>query len=227
MKRQAPGAALFELGRVFDGSEFASMALVMTGSKSGGNWAERAKIFDFYDLKGVLEALADALGMNVRCTADQAAPSWLHPGQCAKVKLGPMKGFIGALHPALAKGLEARESVYVLELQGLASDALVKTARFIEISSLPHVERDLSCMVDIGFEAVTLLDAINKGGFGHSELNLKDMYMGPPLPEGKKSLTVTLTYLASGQTLTDEEVNRRHEALSQMLQSSLSLEIRG
>jgi phenylalanyl-tRNA synthetase beta subunit len=80
--------------------------------------------------------------------------------------------------------------------------------------------------VDEGFEAGKLLELLRKEGFGPGQLRLKDRFLGKPLPEGKMSLTVSLTYLPGESTLTDEEVNRRHEALSAKLKASLPLEIR-
>jgi phenylalanyl-tRNA synthetase beta chain len=126
----------------------------------------------------------------------------------------------------LAAALDAKGAVFVLELEGWDKEPFGKPKRFQAYSSLPFVERDLSCLADEAFEAQALLELLRKEGFGPGCLRLKDVYRGAPLPEGKKSLTVALTYLAQDATLTDEAVNERHKALESKLASSLPLEIR-
>jgi phenylalanyl-tRNA synthetase beta chain len=227
LKRKAPGAALFEMGRLFEGAkEQASLALAIAGQNRQGNWAAKPRDYDFYDLKGMLEGLASQLGFGLKVSAEAGAPAYLHPGQSARFHLGPMAGWMGALHPGLAKALDARHPVFVLELQGWASQALSRPRKYKAFSLLPQVERDLSCVVDSGFEAGKLLELVKKEGFAEGQVTLKDKYQGAPLPEGKKSLTLALTYLPQDKTLTDEEVNQKHAALSAKLKSSLPLEIR-
>ncbi len=232
LKRQAAGAAFFELGRVFsskDGaiSERSALAVALLGMDGEGNWACKGREYDFYDLRGLAEGLAAQLGFSLKLSAEAQPPAWLHPGQAARVQLGPLKGLMGALHPSLAKSLDCRVPAMLLELEGFSREALDKPPRFSAFSSLPFVERDLSCLVDQGFEAGTLLEALRKeGGFSASQIRLKDAYQGAPLPQGKKSLTVAVTYLAGEKTLTDAEVNERHAGLLAALKSRLPVEIR-
>jgi phenylalanyl-tRNA synthetase beta chain len=227
LRHQAPGLALYELGRVFpEAGESASLALVLAGQPSEGNWAVQAKPYDFFDLRGVAEGLGQALGYALRVHTEAQPPSWLHPGQAARIQLGPMSGWMGALHPALARKLDARHGIFVMELEGWEAEGLSRLKRFQAFSLLPHVERDLSCLVDHSFEAGRLLEAIRKEGFGGQQLRLKDVFQGAPLPQGKKSLTVSLIYLPAEATLTDEDVNKRHAELSSKLKAALPLEIR-
>lgn len=227
MRHKAPGMALYELGRVFAGKhEPARAAVVLAGMKEGANWAAKPRAWDFYDLRAVAESLGQSLGFGLRIQADPKAPAWLHPGKSARVNLGPMAGWMGALHPALAKALDARTEIFALEFEGWAKEPLGRAKRYAEFSQLPRVERDLSCLVGADFEAGRLMDAIKKEGFSPEHFSLKDVFQGAPLPEGKKSLTVALVYTAEGQSLTDDEVNKRHAALSDKLKSSLALEIR-
>jgi len=227
MKHQANGLALYELGRVFSPSkESSQLGMLLSGKRGDGSWAEKSRPYDFYDLKGILEGLADSLGQTLKLRSELAGPSWLHPGQCAKLQFGPVSGWMGALHPALAKALDARHGIFVAELEGWASDSLGRARHFQGFSLLPHVERDLSCLVNSDFEAGKLLEAIRREGFSNRQLVLKDVFEGPPLPTGKKSLTVSLTYFAGEQTLTDDEVNKRHSELCDKLKANVALEIR-
>jgi phenylalanyl-tRNA synthetase beta chain len=90
---------------------------------------------------------------------------------------------------------------------------------------VPAVERDLSCLMDSGLEAGKILDFIkNEGGLGLAKV--LDRFEGPPLPAGRKSLTFRVVYSAEGRSLTDAEVNQRHEELLKRLETALPLEVR-
>ncbi len=169
------------------------------------------------------EALASGLGSALRVSAAGAeAPSYLHPGQSARIQINAMSGWMGGLHPALCK-----EPTFVLELGPWDKKPMGSVPRYKPYSRLPFVERDLSCLVEKTFEAGTLLEALRKeGGFSAAQVALKDLFEGAPLPDGKKSLTVSLVYQSIGQTLTDEQVNLRHEELCAKLESILPMEIR-
>jgi phenylalanyl-tRNA synthetase beta chain len=232
LKRQAESAALFELGHVFEKAgkgekEAAHLAMVLAGQAVQAQWTAKPREADFYDLRGFAEGLALALRSSLRVSPEKDAPAYLHPVQSAKIFIGALNGWMGTLHPALAKDLGIKRTVLVLEMGGWAQQELLGIPRYKDFSRLPFVERDLSCLVDEGFQAGQLIETLKKeGGFQASQLRLKDVYQGGSLPQGKKSLTVSLIYKALENTLTDEEVNRKHEALCQALKSKLPLEIR-
>jgi phenylalanyl-tRNA synthetase beta chain len=232
IQRQASGVALFELGHVFEFGgkqigESASLGALLAGQAGDGHWSQKARPFDFYDLKGVAEALAEGLKSSLRNSQEKKPPSYLHPGQSARIYIGAVSGWMGAMHPALALDLGFKAPVYLLELAGWASKELLGVLRYKDFNRLPSVERDLSCLVDLGFQAGQLLETLKKeGGFSSKHIRLKDVYQGEALPPGKKSLTVSLTYEPVEVTLTDEAVNLRHESLCQRLREKLPLEIR-
>jgi len=136
---------------------------------------------------------------------------------------------MGALHPALLKGLDAPKDlaqVLVLELEpNVSSKPLTKEPRYAPFSRVPAVERDLSCLMDADLEAGKVLDFLRtEGGLGRARV--MDRFQGEPLPAGKKSLTFRLTYTAEGKSLTDQEVNQMHQDLVGRLQTALGLEVR-
>jgi phenylalanyl-tRNA synthetase beta chain len=236
LRRRTGGLAQFELGRAFKrGSkgveENERIAVVLAGERLPASWNNQARDWDYYDLKGLAEGLAEKLGITFRCAGAKPdeAPAWAHPGQVSKVSLGGLQGWMGALHPALLKGLDAPKElgqVLVLELEPNASTKpLTKEPKYAAFSRVPAVERDLSCLMDASLEAGKVLDFLRtEGGLGRARV--MDRFQGEPLPAGKKSLTFRLTYTAEGKSLTDQEVNQMHQDLVGRLQTALGLEVR-
>jgi phenylalanyl-tRNA synthetase beta chain len=236
LKRRQDGVALFELGRVFRREEKGlveaeRLAVVLAGEAVAQQWNAPARNWDYFDLKGMAESLAQGLDLSVRCSAAKPAdiPVWAHPGQSARLSLGGLMGTLAALHPALLKALDAPKglaTVLVMELEILApGKVLAKEPAYAAFARVPAVERDLSCLMDSGLEAGRLLDFLkHEGGLGR--VRVMDRYEGAPLVEGRKSLTFRLTYAGEGRSLTDAEVNQRHEELLKRLETALPVEVR-
>ena len=120
--RQQERVRLFEVARVFAAGdppvETPTVALVACGSARAEQWGESSRALDFHDIKGELDALIAWGGEAHRWSvhADDL-PGWLHPGRGARVaRDGETVGYLGALHPQLAKALDLGPDVHVLEL---------------------------------------------------------------------------------------------------------------
>ena len=235
LRRRSGGIAQFELGRAFKVTpkgveENERVALILAGERLPASWNSPARNWDYFDLKGMAEALALKLDVTFRCSTakPEEAPAWAHPGQIAKISLGGQQGWIGALHPILLKALDAPKDLdqcYVLELEPNTAKPLGKEPKYVAFSRVPAVERDLSCLMDSGLEAGRVLDFLRtEGGLGR--VRVLDRFEGLPLPPGKKSLTFRLTYAAEGRSLTDQEVKQLHDDLVARLQTALALEVR-
>jgi phenylalanyl-tRNA synthetase beta chain len=131
-------------------------------------------------------------------------------------------GVVGELHPEAAKDFTTRERVIVAEL---ALDPLMhafKSApQFQPLSPFPAVTRDLAPRVasEIPYADVEL--AVRSAECATLErVTLTDVFAGPPLPEGIKSLTLSLTFRSTERTLTDEEVNAAQAQIRRSLESS-------
>jgi phenylalanyl-tRNA synthetase beta chain len=232
LRRKAPGLAYFELGHVFapgkgQADEMERLAVVLAGRRLSATWLSPAKDWDYYDLKGMAERLAEDLGVAFRIHPIQPgkAPGWMHPGQAAELSMGGLNGWLGALHPALLRRLDIQAPLFALELEGLGTKSMLKEPRYEAVSRFPSVERDLSCLMPLGLEAGKVLDFLRTEG-GLKGVGVKDRFEGAPLPEGKKSLTFSITYSADGRSLTDEEVNKLHDEICRRLETALPLEVR-
>jgi phenylalanyl-tRNA synthetase beta chain len=206
-------ARLFEVGRVFqaeaggDVREERRLALVLCGAAEA-HWSARAGAPDFYEVAGLLETLAARLGHEALELTEAAPLGHLHPGQSARVRLaGEAIGHVGALHPGVAEAWELRGPVFVAEV-GL--DPLVAPAEAVRARAIPRfpsVERDLSLLWDEGAPSALLVETA-RGSAGPllREAVITDRYQGPPVPEGKVSLKLSLRFQDAERTLTGDDV---------------------
>lgn len=237
---QRQGAAfvnLFEVGKIYGPGaraghaedERLSLALALGGTRPF-NWSAGPRDCDFFDLKGGLESLGERLGLPALQFEPGAPEDVYHPGRSAKVSAGgETLGFMGELHPELAKAEEIRGRAYCAELD---LDALLKLAKasrptFREIPRLPGSERDLAVVVDEAIPASELLEAARAAGKETIEsLNLLDVYRGEHVEAGKKSLALRLTLRSTDATLTDEQINDVMGRVLKRLQKDCGAELR-
>ena len=162
----------------------------------------------FFTLKGELEAIFSGLRIGKVCyEADSTNPSY-HPGRCAKVSYnGELLGYIGQIHPIVAKNYGIDCEVYCAEInmQNLFAIQLPEPT-YVPLPKYPTVSRDLAIVCD---EAVTVAAIENvitaSAGKLLRSVRLFDIYRGTGIAEGKKSLAFALELRADDRTLTDEE----------------------
>lgn len=227
--------ALFEIGPVFLPRECHELpdenlrlTLAMTGPRSERHWqASDGGAVDFFDLKGVVEALAEGLHLDVRFEPD-CHPS-LHPGKCARLLVGGADaGRLGELHPEVASeyGLQAAVGAADLDLDILIAAA---SDRFeIEpVMTHPPVLEDLALIVDESVPAARVQAlAAQAGGPLVAEVRLFDVYRGEQIGAGRKSLAYSLTYQAD-KNLSDAEVAKIRKRIVKRLESELGAKLRG
>lgn len=221
---------LFELGRIYGGAtaraagevpvkETLSFGAVLAGPRDG--WLGAEERVDFWDGKGVLEALGKSLALAFtveRPSAPNASlPAYLHPQRAALVSLGGVPcGALGELHPDVADAFELAAPPIVLVLDGerLIAREEARTPQLVSpMPRFPSVERDLAIVVDESVEAgsvVTVLAATNPALI--ERVALFDVYRGKPIAEGKKSLAFRIAYRDPEATLTDAKVDALHAA---------------
>jgi phenylalanyl-tRNA synthetase beta chain len=208
--RQQERVRLFELARVFGQGETPSLAIVASGAARAEQWGEPARALDFHDLKGDLDALIAWGGEPQRWSLHtDGLPGWLHPGRAARVvRDGETVGYLGALHPQLAKALDLGADVHMLELaiEPLLARRLPKAEPVLRY---PSVRRDLS--VDLPEEVSWVqVDEAVRGSLGPllKELRLFDLYSGKGVEAGRKSLAMGLILQDASRTLTDVDADQ-------------------
>ena len=212
LNRQQTRVRLFESGLRFVGQleglkQEAMLAGVIGGSRLPEAWAHGREAVDFYDLKADVEALLGFAGALDAFSFLPGEHPALHPGQTARIEReGRLVGFIGALHPELAKALDLGQPLFLFELV-LGEVAQGRMPAFHELSRFPEVRRDLALLVDREVAADAILQTIRaEAGEYLTDLRLFDVYHGKGIDPHRKSLAVGLTWQHPSRTLNDDEV---------------------
>lgn len=230
--RQQNAIKFFELGVVFDVNnqqltERPCVAALLSGEKGALNWSETAGSYDFYDLKGDVQALFALLKIK-QVQFVPAQHDALHPGQSAQIVIDNQPaGWLGVLHPRIAAALDLDKDVLLFELN-LESLMTSNPPRYKTISKYPQIRRDLSFLVD---KEITALDIERVVRTVSTEDWLKafdvfDVYMGKGIPEGKKSVAISITLQDASRTLVDAEINSLISAIIKALESEFSILLR-
>jgi phenylalanyl-tRNA synthetase beta chain len=211
--RHVGGAALFEVGRVFElegdrPRERPRAGFAMTGPATQ-RWSEPPRPFDVFDATGVLESLL--AGLNVRSwSLGDAGGDPFHPGRSAVVLVdGRPAGVVGELHPSVAARFDLADRVAAAELDlAVLRSASSATVEVREPARFPPIRRDLAFVVDRATPAGAVRDEIRRAaGDLLGTLILFDVFEGPPLPEGRKSLAFALELRAPDRSLTGDEAD--------------------
>ncbi|GLQ95906.1 phenylalanine--tRNA ligase subunit beta [Dyella mobilis] len=231
--RQQERVRLFELGRVFAAGnppdETPSLAIVASGSARSEQWGEAARPLDFFDLKGDLDALIAWGGEPQRWSVHaDGLPGWLHPGRGARVaRDGQTVGYLGALHPQLAKALDLGPDVHVLEL---ALEPLLgrRLPNAQPVPRFPSVRRDIAVDVPESVSWSQIEQAVRSSlGAALVELRLFDRYSGKGVEAGRKSLAMGLILQDASRTLTDDDADRCVRNAVAALEVSCEAKLRG
>lgn len=227
---------LFETGRVFAASreqgslpdEREAFALVATGGATEEGRAGTPRELDFYDLKGALEAAADAMHLPALQFAPQSARH-LRAGQAAEVSIdGRRVGHLGRLDDRVAAMYKFRQAVYVAEVDLTALLAAGQRAIvYTPLARYPSVVRDVSLLLarDVTFSEL-LRTAEEQRIEECRAVKLVDVYEGESLPEEKRSVTLRLEYRSDERTLRDEEVDALHARIVAALEKRFDAKMR-
>ncbi|HHU49729.1 MAG TPA: phenylalanine--tRNA ligase subunit beta [Clostridiales bacterium] len=184
---------------------------------------------DFYTLKGKVEVLASLLGLEDKLTFQPARHPALHPGRTAELLMdGKAIGLIGQIHPKTAENYETDAGTVLGELNLQAMLDQANTDRqYQALPRYPAVTRDLAFIVEKNVQAAEIAELIKKGGGSILEkVTLFDIYEGSQIPEGHKSMAYSLSYRADDRTLKDEEVNKAHQRIIDLLEKELGAKLR-
>jgi phenylalanyl-tRNA synthetase beta chain len=236
--RLRPRLGFFEVGPVFvplDGQQLPDepvhLAITLSGQRGLPAWdTPQSKQLDFFDLKGIVAALLDALHISDAVYESAADLPSYHPGKCARVKVGEVQvAVLGELHPLVKENydfLGASVLVAELNVEALRQAA---TSLFIAlpVPVFPPVLEDLAVVVDESLPAEQVAAVIRKSaGKLLSDLRLFDIFRSEQVGAAKKSLAYSLTYQSADRTLTDTEVTKARQRIIRALEQDLGAKLR-
>ena len=208
-------AALFELGPLYQDDTPAGQQLAAAGLRAGRtgprHWREPSQAVDLFQVKADALAALAAMGApaeNVQAAADP--PAWYHPGRAGALRLGPKTlGAFGELHPAVIEALDAKPPLAAFEvfLDAVPEPRAGRAKPPVQLSVFQPIERDFAFVVDRELPAEILLRAARGADRKLvAEIRLFDVYDGAGLPQGKKSLAITVVLQPQERTLTNSEI---------------------
>ena len=238
--RQRERVLLFEVARTWQApldpspDERRHVGIVMAGPRYPGHWSAPEDVLDFYDLKGVVDALGAAF--HVEMSYAPARHASLHPGRTANVSavladgVARSLGVLGQLHPSVAERFDLGSvPIFAAELD---FEQLVQARQPLLTvqtpSRFPPSDRDISFFIDERTPHAALEAAIREAAGDLLErVQLFDIFRGGSVPAGRQSMAFSLRYRASDRTLADEEVSAAHARVEQALQTRFGAEVRG
>jgi len=229
--------AIFETGKVYLPrgrdelpDERRAVGCLMAGLATLRDLYQDERPVDFFDLKGVLEELLPRIGARAVAYRPISHPS-LHPGRSAEIVYRDQPiGIVGEVLVTVSErfGIAPHHRVVVAEFDiptllelGLEPIAVRPVSRF------QPVEQDFAIVVDEATPAAEVEAAIRAGaGPLAVTVRLFDVYRGPAIPEGKKSLAFRVIFSAPDRALSDEEIQRLRERIEQQVRRRVKGEFR-
>lgn len=220
--RGFPDVALFEVGQVFTSDEPEGQLIAATGLRRGTarldgvgrHWDGGAKNVDVFDVKADVLGLLSGLGIPTGGLQIVAGgPAWAHPGRSATLQFGP-KGIVGAfgeVHPRILKALDVKGPLVAFEIH---LDALplpkykpTKVKPKLALSDFQPVTRDFAFIVDKAVAAGDMAKTAQGADRALiANVGVFDLYEGPGVEAGKKSVALAVTLQPTEKTLTEAEI---------------------
>jgi phenylalanyl-tRNA synthetase beta chain len=235
MRRQQHRVRLFEIGNKFQVQgedkdselrEIETLAGIATGTRWPEQWGASSTAADFYDVKADLAAVLKLAGDSAEFVFAPDSLPVLRPGRAARIYRGAAPvGWLGEIHPQIAKSL-GMPPAFLFELE-ITAAFISNTLEFKEISRFPSVRRDLAIVVDESLPLAVLQENVTVSASGLlSELRVFDVYRGPGIETGRKSIALGLILQDSSRTLTDVDADAVITKVVARLRDELSATIR-
>ena len=189
------------------------LAVTLSGDREAAGWWGEGRAATWADAIDAVRVVAEALDVELTVRAATRRP-W-HPGRCAELSVdGHVLGYAGELHPKVCEsfGVPARTSAAEIDLDALLERA-PDTVAAPTYSSFPVAKEDVALVVDADVAAADVEAALREGaGELLESVRLFDVYTGPQVGEGKKSLAFALRFRAPDRTLTEQEAGAARDA---------------
>ncbi|MBE2221929.1 MAG: phenylalanine--tRNA ligase subunit beta [Anaerolineae bacterium] len=231
--------ALFEVGKIYLASEAGvlpdelnRLSMALTGPRQNPHWqaSGESDSLDFFDLKGIVEAIIEALHIDDFHVEAVKHPTF-RPGRTARLLIGEKQlGLMGELHPNVVEGFDIRGEHPVLAAEldlDLLCAHIPDLHYLVPVANYPVVREDLAIVVDRDVPAQKVEAVIRQtGGFLLKEVSLFDVYEGAQIGSNKKSLAYHLAFQSPSKTLTDKDVLKQRQRILKQLENQLGAKLR-
>ena len=236
------GERFFEVGHsfsVYDGKLFEglSVGLILSQRSKEPHWLERAP-YDFYTVQRIGLDLLGMAGVEAVALQPIERSSVWQQGQAAQAGAFVTQGFsveLGIVSLEKLKTLGIADIVLAVDLRFLPSflQQPRNRSRFQPLSLFPFVRKDLALSVatdtlagQVGEKVKNIAQKATGKAFAVESVSIFDVYQGQGIPEGRKSIALSLTFRAPNRTLSDKEVNRAFEAIQNAIAKKTSYVVR-
>ena len=195
-------------------------------------WNKDARVYDFFDMSGVVEEL---LIKDLKCSDYNLIAkenNLFVPTISAEIIIfGEKIGIMGKVHPKILEIFDINTDVYYLDIDIRKTLKLIKERakklKLKDIGKYPAVFRDLALVCDNNIEFSKVIKAINKFNDIIQNVEVVDRYVGEQVEEGKQSIAISITYYDINKTLKEDEINSVESSLLEMLKNRFSINLRG
>ncbi len=226
--------SFFEVGRVY-GIETANklpeeiwhLGLAVTGNKLL-NWKDKGRAVTLYDLKGVIEMIAEELSVTDLHFVESHHPFLAdHANLEIRVGLEPV-GILGELKEEIRSRYDIPQKVYLAEVNlELLAKRRSSKKEYTPISKFPAIQRDLALLVPKQVKAVALMDEVRRSaGPLMKQAELFDVFESDKLPSGIKSIGITMHFQSEEKTLSSDEINSIQEKVLSDLKARFGAHLR-
>ncbi len=233
LARRIPSVRLFEIGKVFlpgPGKlpeQPDRLAFVIAGEPEA-TWHTPGSAPDIFDGTGMWQLLADTLGIP-HASVRAGSHASFHPGRCADILVGDtVVGTVGEIHPSVAEafGLTGRVVGAEMELVELLMER--GPWQYVPPSTYPPVIFDLAFAMDESVPAGDVLAVVTRAAGPYLEdVRVFDVFRGPSVGTGRKSVALALRLRAPDRTLTEDDAGPVRRAIAAAVRDTVGAELRG
>ncbi|WP_020585392.1 phenylalanine--tRNA ligase subunit beta [Desulfobacter curvatus] len=229
--QQVDTLRLFEIGKTFietapgeQPEEAEVVGGLITGCRWEQTWYSKKEAVDFFDLKGVVQGLLDTLQISdvVYERTDAETCPYFEAGYGARVvKDGLVLGTLGKIASDVGTAFGLKQDAYLFDLDMDRFEKVVPQAvQAVGLPKFPSISRDMTFIVSKRVEVGAMMDTIST--FAQTQALIEnyflfDVFEGRNIGEDKKSLSFRIVYRSASKTLTEKNIKKIHDQLSQKL----------
>ncbi len=233
LRKNRKSVGIFELAPVYylEKGEYRQryqLGIALAGAAAGPHWSAPERPFDLYDLKGHIETLVSEFTASAAAFAAAEAPSYTK-GAIASVTSGEKAvGTVGEVARSVAAAYDVDGRIFAAELDlNRLLTASLGPAQYTEIPAHPPALRDLAVVVDDATAAGALCESARRaGGATLQRVDIFDVYRGKGVPDGKKSIALSLVFQSRERTLTDDEISKAVAKIVKALEREFQAQLR-